>query len=861
MVPTTGLPALDEVLQGLRLGDNVVWKVDSVQDYLALAEPFWKAALQRGERLVYFRFAEHPEVVPPDAGVTYVRLRPEAGFEQFITHIHRVIAKTGRHANYVFDMFSDLVRDFYSECMVGNFFLLTCPYLYALDTVAYFALLRNYHSSHTIQPIAETAQLLIDVCRYGEKLYVHPLKVDERYSPTMHLYHDREGDAFVPVTDSAVIADIATSGRWPGLESASYRMVEMWDRRFMQAEETLEACQRGEASEEAVELAFERLLTQLLSRDERIASLARAYLTLDDLLSIWKRMVGSGMVGGKAVGMLLARAILRRADPHWATMLEPHDSFFVGSDVFYTYLVRNGCWWIRQKQKSAVTLLDEVGEARRRVLHGEFPEHITRRFADMLDYYGQSPIIVRSSSLLEDAFGNAFAGKYESVFCPNQGTHQQRLKAFQSAVRVIFASAMSEEALTYRARRGLLETDEQMALLVQRVSGAQYGDLFYPQLAGVGISVNPYVWHRDIDPEAGMLRVVYGLGTRAVERRDDDYTRVVALSAPRKRPEGSRDEARRHTQKRVDFLDLRNNRLASGHFGDVVQRSPGIPVEMFAEQDEQIVRPRRRQAVPWTFNLDHALSRVRLVEDMRGILRVLREAYGCDVDIEFTANLRRDGSYRLHLLQCRPLQMRQADTVVGPVPDIEPQDLVLRAHGAVIGFSRRLIIDRLIYVVPSAYGRLSTQKRSTAARLIGQLTRPEAHGAEPTFMLVGPGRWGSRMPELGVPVSSAEIRRAAVLCEIDAMHEGLSPELSLGTHFFHDLVELNMLYVGLFQAEPQNVLNQELLSGSPNRLAELLPDQNQWSDVVRVIEAPAGRKMVLSADHMKQEALLYLDRV
>jgi len=168
--------------------------------------------------------------------------------------------------------------------------------------------------------------------------------------------------------------------------------------------------------------------------------------------------------------------------------------------------VRNDCWHIRQKQKDSATLFEGIEGARRRILEGEFPDYIIKRFSDMLDYFGQTPIIVRSSSLLEDNFGNAFSGKYESIFCANNGTHQHRLEEFLNAVRVIYASAMSKEALIYRAKRGVLDKDEQMALLVQRVSGAKYGDFFFPQLAGVGISFNSYAWEKSIDPEAGLAR-------------------------------------------------------------------------------------------------------------------------------------------------------------------------------------------------------------------------------------------------------------------------------------------------------------------------------------------------------------------
>ena len=143
-------------------------------------------------------------------------------------------------------------------------------------------------------------------------------------------------------------------------------------------------------------------------------------------------------------------------------------------------MVENGCWWLRQKQRDPATFLDGVEEAQRLVLAGQFPQYLVDEFAEMLDYFGQSPIIVRSSSLLEDAYGNAFSGKYESVFCANQGPHAKRLQEFLSAVKTIYASTMSEKALHYRAQRGLLDRDEQMSLLVQRVSGACYDTLVLP---------------------------------------------------------------------------------------------------------------------------------------------------------------------------------------------------------------------------------------------------------------------------------------------------------------------------------------------------------------------------------------------
>ncbi|HMA95301.1 MAG TPA: PEP/pyruvate-binding domain-containing protein [Polyangiaceae bacterium] len=858
MNPSTGIIALDELIYGMRPGDNVVWKVDAARDYAAMAQPFWREAVRRGKKLIYFRYAQHEPLVPPEPEVTYVVLSPEAGFEQFITHIHEVIAEADSDAYYVFDMFTDLVREWFSERMIGNFFLLTCPYLRAIGAVGYFGLQRNFHSFYTADPIDRTAQLLMDVYRYQDQLYIHPLKVAQRHSPTMYLLHLWNGDTLVPITDSATTAAVTHSSPWPGLQSASYRMVGMWDRRFMLAEELLLAPRQGEASEQAIATTFDRLVKQLMSRDPRVIELLRKYLSLADIVDTWKHTVGSGMIGGKSVGMLLARAVLEKTDPKWSKLLEQQDSFYVASDVFYAFLVENDCWWIRQKQKSPATMLDGIEEARARILNGDFPAYLVNRFSDMLDYFGQAPIVVRSSSLLEDAFGNAFAGKYTSVFCPNQGTRQQRLDQFLSAVREVYASSLSEQALLYRAKRGVLDQDEQMALLVQRVSGMQYGTVFYPQLAGVGLSFNPFVWSQEIDPRAGVLRLVFGLGTRAVERTDNDYTRIVALNVPLKRPEGNTEDIRKHSQKRVDYLDLMRNSQLSSYFSEIADRSVGLPIQMFTTNEIMVDREGRRRSVPVGIELDTILEQLPLATDMREMLQTLSAAYECPVEIEFTVNLMPSNEYRINLLQCRPFHIKEEDGHIAPPAAPRPEDLLLRATSAIIGQSRTMRVDRIIYVVPSAYAALPTRARYTVARVIGKLTRLKGKfGAEAT-MLMGPGRFGSTMPELGVPVTSAEIGSVKILCELDTMHEGLNPDLSLGTHFFHELAEFDMLYIGYLRAREGNTLNYDFFDAAPNRLPELIPEDATFREVIRVIDMHGPRPTYLYANHLEQLAVLFL---
>jgi hypothetical protein len=864
---STGIAALDRVFRGLLPGDNLVWQIDDVGDFAPFVPAYCRAAHKAGRKLIYFRFAEHPPLLADcDCGEVR-RLDISKGFEQFITEVRSTIREVGRGTFFVFDCLSALAEAWSSDRMLGNFFMLTCPYVYDMESLAYFPLLRGLHSVQATGPIAHTTQILTEVYRHRGTVYIQPSKVEHRYSPTMYMLHAWEGERFTPISDSSTIAEILNAKPWSGLDAVRFRLGK-WNRTFLQAERVWEAQQRGEQAPEDAGEVFRSLVRMVFSRDERVLSLAEKYLDLGDLMAIWKRMIGTGLIGGKSVGMLLARAILRKTDPRWGTLLEAHDSFFIGSDIFYSFLVDNGCWLHRQRQQCQPAYGDDLHEARRRIITGRFPDELVGEFAEMLDYFSQSPIIVRSSSLLEDSYGNAFAGKYESVFCANQGSHQKRLDDFMAAVKTIYASTMSEKALRYREQRGLLDRDEQMSLLVQRVSGSRYGNLFFPQVAGVGLSLNPYVWNRLIDPKAGMVRLVFGLGTRAVDRSDDDYTRVVGLNAPQRRPESDVDEVRQYSQRRVDVIDLDASQVVAVEFSEMAGRKDELPLHIFASPDQGLVRRAANQGLPppsaLLLTFDHLLSKTPFVADMRQMLEILGKAYEYPVDLEFTANFSGEDQCRINLVQCRPLQVA-ADVAATSLPThIPAEDVALEAFGAVIGKSRQHAIDRVVYVTPEVYGQLPTQDRYAVARLIGRILHVEDAHRSRKVLLAGPGRWGTTMPMLGVPVSFAEIDTVAVLCEIVAMRKDLVPDVSLGTHFFNDIVEMDILYLALFPGRAGNDWSRSFFEGSRNRLVELLPDAAQWADAVRVIDLPVEQapeaSLTLWASSLDQKVLCYLNR-
>jgi hypothetical protein len=843
--PTTGLPGLDAVLRGVQRGDNIVWQIESLDEYHSLVTRYAAAALLQQRRLIYFRFAEHWPLLVESSGVEIHCPRPSDGFDAFVDQVHSVIEAAGPETMYVFDCLSDLAEAWQSDRMMGNFFRLTCPRLFDLDTVTYFGILRNTHAASALQMINDTTQFLLDVFRCRDRLYIRPVKVQHRSAAAMNLIHAWEdGDHFRPVTDSGTVSEILASSGWPGLDDNP--IASHWRRHFGAARAVAKLRHSGKADAQAESFWFDCLCKLLFPTDPAMSPLIRQYLHLDDLLAIRDRMIGIGSIGGKALGMLLARAIMRRDAPALHAQLEAHDSFFVGTEVFDTFLVRNGLWWIRRQQRDPTTFLQQIDEARVRIMQGTFTASTLQQFEGMLDYFGEWPFIVRSSSRLEDQFGNAFAGQYESVFCANRGPREIRLADLLNAVRQVYASTLGEKALSYRQRRGLLDSHEQMALLIMRVSGTAGHRYFHPHAAGVGLSFNPYRWNPRIDMQAGVVRLVAGLGTRAVDRTDDDYTRLIALNEPELRPETNFGAIARRAQRRMDALDLEGNKVITGPFAELTDGEGDFPLDLFTS--------REHPDHPAFLTFDGLLKNTTFVSNMSMLLGGLQAAYRHPVEIEFSLNVLPDGGYRINLLQCRPMQVRSAEGVVrAEPPDYVPR--LVAAQGAVIGPSRVIRPDRIVYVSPSLYGQLGQADRLAITRIIGRINRASAGR---TLLLLGPGRWGSRDIWLGIPVAFSDINNVKALCEIVAMHDSLVPDVSLGTHFINELIESDMLYFALFPKMEGNRIDEKAIRRLPNRLTKLFPDARGWSDVVRVVDFKS-RSMILYADAEHQRVTVTVE--
>ncbi len=857
---STGVQGMDQILDGLRIGDNVVWRVEAIEDYRRFVDPFVASALAHERAIVYLRFGRHAPLVQPGPNVRIANVDALRGFELFTRNVYQLIADYGKGAFYVCDCLSDLLHAWATDHMVGNFFRVVCPYLYELETVAYFALHPRNHSHITLSRIRETTQVLIDVHRAGNEEQVQPVKVWKRHSPTMFLPHRRRGEEFQPVVDSSDATRLQASLEAAHRQYSQHRLLDYWDRLFLTASQAVADNVDAQKQSEV----RDTILHVLISRDERLLGLARRYFGLEELLAVRRRMIGSGYIGGKAIGMLLARRILMCEDSGiWQRHLEPHDSYYLGSDVYYSYLVHNG-WWPRvMRQRTDAGYFSEARTLREAMLHGEIPAEVRPELERMLDHFGQYPILVRSSSLLEDGFGNAFAGKYESVFCVNQGSPEQRLDQLETAIRRVYASTMSEDALVYRRQRGLASREEPMALLLQRVNGRYHGRYYLPDAAGVGVSQNTFVWSRDMDPAAGMLRLVMGLGTRAVDRIEGDHACVIALDLPHKRPFRSRDEAYRFSQHQVDVLDIDDNRLESVPVSTLVAASPELPMEQLGELDREATERSRtlgRSAPVWRLTFAGILRRKSFVSLARAMLKTLETAYAHPVDIEFTVHLGDEGEPSFNLVQCRPLALLGPGRHVALPDRVSPRQLFFATRGHFMGGSMDLPVARVIRVDGARYNELSIARKYAVARVVGHLNRTAACRETSPTVLIGPGRWGTGSPELGVPARFADISNVSVLVEVAEMGTGMVPELSFGTHFFQDLVESGIAYVALFPDDPDTDYRLDWLTEvETRRIAGVEGEGTDDPEVVATVAlyevAPLGLRVV--ADALEQRLVCW----
>lgn len=611
------------------------------------------------------------------------------------------------------------------------------------------------------------------------------------------------------------------------------------------------------------------LIRTLISDQLRYINVAKEWFTINDLMEIRRRKLGTGKIGGKAAGMLLAMRILEEAgDEELKDCVCTPDSYFIGSDVFYIFMaINNLVHWNDQKYKNETEMRADYP----RILHdfesSEFPLDFLEDLSALLEIIDHRPLIVRSSSLLEDNFGTSFAGKYESIFCANQGTQAENLRALTRAIIRVYASTLNPSALLYRRSKGLQDYDERMAILIQVVEGEAFGKYFLPQASGVAFSRNLYRWAPQIRREDGFARLVWGLGTRAVDRVGNDYPRLVALSHPLLRPSTDPVSIRRYSQQYVDLIDLESNQFCTLSIHEVL--TPHYPaLRYLAQQEEEgfFSSLRSRLLGSETTNLvltfEDLLKRTTFAERMRKILKLLESSYHSPVDMEFTAELKNLDSGKpnvcITILQCRPQSFLMAGEQANLPINLKAEDVIFSTR-FVVPEGRIERVDYVIYIPPTGYFSLPTMEaRYELIRAISRLN----HALEGlNFICVGPGRWGSSTSDQGVGVDYGDIYNTRALIELTGPGIGPAPEPSLGTHFFQDLLEQQIFPLAIYLGDEQSSFNLAFFEKTPDHSREWIAVDDVINPSLRLIKVDDYRaehylQIVMSDEKSRAVAFL-----
>jgi hypothetical protein len=589
------------------------------------------------------------------------------------------------------------------------------------------------------------------------------------------------------------------------------------------------------------------LIRGMITDQLPLIAVAKKVLGINDLRDINERRIGTGKIGGKAAGMLIAWKILQQNPEQFPPdQLTIPESYYLGTNVMYDFRRRNGLEGVmNQKYKPLDEIRADYPGVVESHLAGEMPQRIVEQLRAVLNNLGRKPVIVRSSSLLEDNFGTSFAGKYESYFCPNQGTPEENLVELVRVIKLVYASTLNPDALLYRRKHGLIDYDERMAILIQEVRGERFGRYHFPALAGVAFSRNPFRWNPVIRRDVGFLRLVCGMGTRAVNRVSTDYPRLIALSHPELRPETTPRAMRQYSQRLIDVIDLEANRFRTLPMEEVLTPAwPGLRYVGSVDSDgfmQEILSAhtvRDIDDVVLTFN---RLTRdANFVTLMRDALAHLEATYGTPVDVEFAVDIIPEWpriTYRLCLLQCRPLSERVEGERVTLPPHLAPETVIFSGR-EMVSNGRAEELRYIVFVDPEKYGQVPDPvTRLEIGRSVGRINKV-LEGER--FMLMGPGRWGSSNLDLGVRVTYADIHNTRVLMEIAVPSlQAARPELSYGTHFFQDLVEAGIHALPLHLDQGGTRFHWQFLRQSPNVLADLVPEDGWLGEFLRVIDVAA----------------------
>lgn len=529
---------------------------------------------------------------------------------------------------------------------------------------------------------------------------------------------------------------------------------------------------------------------------------------------IWFSRMGDGSLGGKARGLAFLNSMVYKhnlASKYDNVKISIPRTVVIATDYFDQFIVENDLQYVIDSDISDEEILSEFVAAR-------LPEELIDQLRVYVDSV-RSPLAVRSSSKLEDSSYQPFAGVYSTYMIPLVENRNQMLRMLGKAIKSVYASVFYSGSRTYIQTTANLLSEEKMAVVVQSICGSEHDGLYYPMLSGVARSVNFYPIGNE-KPEDGIVDLAFGLGKTVVDggntlRFSPKYPKkILQLSEPKL--------ALRDTQKMMYALDLRPGafkislnegvNLAHSPVADILPHysHPELVASTFSMENNRML-PGISARGPRVISFDSILKygRYPLAQIIRDILNLCKEALMCDVEMEFAADLdyrHNDNALVLKLLQVRPVGEYGLDNNVSIEDALKSLDKVLVKSSKALGSGHMENITHVIHVPSDSFDSARTKEMAAEIARFNNMVKNEGG----SYLLVGPGRWGSSDPWLGIPVLWSDISEARVI--VESAIPGYQIEPSQGTHFFQNITSLGVGYLTVDTVRRDGLIDEKALS-------------------------------------------------
>lgn len=506
--------------------------------------------------------------------------------------------------------------------------------------------------------------------------------------------------------------------------------------------------------------------------------------------------MGDGSLGGKARGLAFLNRLIEKhslTDRYENISISIPRSIVISTEYFDEFILENGLQYVIDSELSDDEILSEFVASR-------LPEGLISGLKTYLKTV-DTPLAVRSSSKLEDSNYQPFAGVYSTYMIPHVDNKDMMLRILDKAIKSVYASVFYNGSRTYIQTTGNLQSEEKMAVVIQNICGSEHNGLYYPLISGVGRSVNFYPIGGE-RMEDGIVNVVFGLGKSVVEggktlRFSPEFPKkILQLSQPYL--------AMRDSQKMMFALDLRpgafkisrNEGVNLAHI-PVTEVIPdyansNLVFSTYSAVNSRIV-PGVEESGARIVSFDAILKygKYPLAKALSEIMDICRKELLCEVEIEFAADVAPSGKLSLKLLQVRPISSYSAEQEVNFDELKTSLGTLFLESGKALGNGFVNDVSHIVYIAPDKFNSLSTREIATELAEINNTFKSRNEG----YILIGPGRWGSSDPNLGIPVIWSDISEAKMIVEYSM--PGFQVEPSQGTHFFQNITSLGVGYLSI----------------------------------------------------------------